>query len=90
MSSLAPMQGRLRTRCSQCSHEFYIGPSLAMQMGMNTGHAGCPKCRAFLHIEVLEGDVAWSELHSTWLEKINNQGPSLVQTITSVESDGVS
>jgi hypothetical protein len=28
---------------------------------MNTGHCTCPKCQTFLHVEILEGDAAWTE-----------------------------
>ena len=60
-STLKPIEGRLRTRCGECQYEFYIGLSLAMQMGMNSGHCTCPQCKTFLHAEILEGDEAWTE-----------------------------
>ncbi len=87
MSNLAPIAGRLRTRCCACSAEFYIRPSLAMQMGLNTGHCTCKNCNAFLHVEALEGDVAWTELHRDYLAKLEgNRGPSLVGSITESEA----
>lgn len=86
MSTLAPRHGRLRTRCSVCEAEFYIGASIAMQMGMNTGHCTCAKCKTFLHVEILEGDVAWTERHSDWLERA--KGESLKQEVFPAESDG--
>jgi hypothetical protein len=70
MSTLPPIAGRLRTRCGACQHEFYCGRSLSMQMGLNSGHCSCPKCNTFLHVECLEGDAAWTEPHSVWLERI--------------------
>jgi len=51
----------INTRCCKCSHEFQFHPSLSMQCGMNSGHLTCPKCNTFLHVEILEGDVAWSQ-----------------------------
>jgi hypothetical protein len=44
-----------------------------MQMGMNTGHATCPSCSAFLHVEVLEGE-AWTELWENYLARKFPQG----------------
>jgi hypothetical protein len=69
VSALAPVDGRLRTRCAVCKHEFYIGASIAMRMGLNTGHCTCPSCKTFLHCELLEGDEAWTERHSDWLKR---------------------
>ena len=68
-TTLKPVEGRLRTRCSECQAEFYVGLSLAMQCGLNSGHAPCPKCRTFLHIEILEGDAAWTEPFNAWLKR---------------------
>ena len=68
-TTLKPIEGRLRTRCSECQHEFYCGLSLAMRCGMNTGHASCSKCNTFLHIEMLEGDAAWTEPMAKYLER---------------------
>lgn len=75
---LEPKQGRLRTRCCACDLEFYIGASISMRMGMNTGHCSCPKCETFLHVEILEGDMAWTERHSEWCKRA--RGESLKQT----------
>jgi hypothetical protein len=88
MSSLQPEEGRLRTRCSECTKEFYIGTSLAMQFGLNSGHGSCPRCQTFLHFEALEGDIAWSEKHSDWLSKVDMRGPSILPGIVKTESDG--
>lgn len=60
---------RLRTRCCACSHPMQIGMSLAMQMGHNSGHVTCPKCREFLHVERLEGDEAWTERWEDFLRR---------------------
>lgn len=68
-TTLKPIDGRLRTRCSECQHEFYCGLSIAMRCGLNTGHATCSKCKTFLHIEILEGDAAWTEPMAKYLER---------------------
>lgn len=68
-TTLKPVEGRLRTHCSVCQHEFYIGLSIAMQMGMNTGHCTCPRCKTFLHVEILEGDAAWTEAWDKYLKR---------------------
>lgn len=73
---LKPIEGRLRTRCSECSKEFYIGASIAMLAGVNSGHGSCPACNTFLHFEALEGDVAWSENHSVWLSRLTTEPES--------------
>lgn len=51
----------LKTRCCKCGHHFQFHPSIAMLSGMNSGHLSCPQCSTFLHVEMLEGDVAWSQ-----------------------------
>jgi len=68
-TTLPPIDGRLRSACSQCHREFYIGKSLAMQMGMNSGHCTCPDCKTFLHVEILEGDAAWTEPYADFLKR---------------------
>lgn len=53
--------GELRARypvTCPCGHGFDIGPSLAMQMGVNSGHATCSRCRAFLHVELSDAGAA--------------------------------
>lgn len=70
-TTLKPIEGRLRSACSECGAEFYVGLSLAMRIGMNTGHGTCPnpKCQTFLHIEILEGDAAWTEPFQAYLKR---------------------
>lgn len=68
-TTLKPIEGRLRSACSECGAEFYVGLSISMQMGMNSGHASCPKCSTFLHIEILEGDAAWTEPFEKYLKR---------------------
>jgi hypothetical protein len=68
-TTLKPIEGRLRTRCAKCETEFYIGPSLAMKSGVNSGHCTCPKCQTFLHVEILEGDEAWTEPFDEYLAR---------------------
>lgn len=68
-TKLQPIDGRLRTNCSECKREFYIGKSMAMQMGMNTGHCTCPSCKTFLHVEILEGDAAWTEPFDNYFKR---------------------
>ena len=68
-TTLKPIEGRLRTACSQCQAEFYIGKSPAMKLGHNSGHCTCPKCSAFLHVEILEGDAAWTEPWNVFLTR---------------------
>jgi hypothetical protein len=58
------------TRCCVCGHGFRIGPSIAMQLGGDGGHVHCPKCTAFLHVQLLEaGDVA-TERYDDWIERV--------------------
>lgn len=64
-----PQVTLLRTRCCQCNHPFQIRPSLSMQMGRNTGHASCPNCKTFLHVEILEGDEAWTEPWDQYVQR---------------------
>jgi len=68
-TKLPPIEGRLRTRCAKCGYEFYIGMSLAMKMGINTGHCSCGACGTFLHAEILEGDEMWTEEFDKFLER---------------------
>jgi hypothetical protein len=51
-----------------------IGRSLAMRMGMNTGHVTCPKCESFLHVEQLEGDSASTERWERFVARELNHG----------------
>lgn len=74
-STLKPIEGRLRTRCAQCNAEFYCGLSLAMQFGHNSGVANCPQCQTFLHIEILEGDAAWTEEFQAYLKRTGTMIP---------------
>lgn len=69
---------RFRTRCCCCQHPFQIGASLAMLSGHNSGHATCPKCKEFLHVELLEGDEAWTERWGDYLAR-ETYGPSVLQ-----------
>jgi transcription elongation factor Elf1 len=68
-TTLKPVEGRLRTRCAKCETEFYVGPSLSMKMGVNSGHCTCAKCQTFLHVEILEGDEAWTEPFDDYLAR---------------------
>jgi RNase P subunit RPR2 len=74
-SELTPVEGRLRTKCAKCETPFYCGLSLSMRFGMNSGVANCPKCRTFLHIEILEGDAAWTEEFQTYLKRTGKMIP---------------
>lgn len=65
-----------RTRCGKCGHDFRIGPSMSMQMGHNSGCVSCPKCDQFLHVELLEGDEAWTEPWDQFLKRTNPEGQS--------------
>lgn len=66
--------GELRARYAvtcPCGHGFELGPSLAMQMGLNSGHVTCPACHTFHHVE-LAGDGAtvepWDAYKERWVE----------------------
>jgi len=52
-----------------------------MQMGINSGHVTCPKCKAFLHVEILEGDEASTELFDQWLARDAEIGSVVGTTI---------
>lgn len=43
--------------------------SLSMKMGVNSGHCTCQKCNTFLHVEILEGDEAWTEPFDDYLAR---------------------
>lgn len=61
---------RYPTACCKCGHEFQIGASIAMQLGMNSGHATCPKCKTFLHVELTEDETAAvTEEWESWLDR---------------------
>lgn len=67
-------QGFVPTACCRCGYEFFVKPSLMFTgFGENTGHAGCPQCKLFCHVElVLVDDVPASavlEDHAAWLER---------------------
>jgi transcription elongation factor Elf1 len=60
----------LPTHCADCGHKFSIRPSAAMKCGINSGHATCPNCKEFLHVEALEGG-AWTEKWNDYLARTN-------------------
>lgn len=62
---------RLRTHCCACQYPFSVGRSMAMRLGFNSGHATCPQCDEFLHVEQLEGDQAWTE---RWADYVTRTG----------------
>lgn len=68
-SSLPPVEGRLRTRCCKCQYPFYCGQSYAMKLGVNSGNCSCPSCSTFLHLEILEGDEAWTEVFDDFIQR---------------------
>lgn len=70
-----------RTRCCKCGHPFRIKPSLSMQHGINSGHVSCPKCKEFLHVELLEGDEAWTEAWQAYLSR-TKYGPGMIEQHT--------
>ncbi len=74
-AELPPVTGFLRTRCCECGKKFYIRPSLSMQLGHNSGHCTCTKCKTFLHVELLEGDEAWTEEWDRWLKRTSEVQP---------------
>ena len=45
---------RYKGICPVCGKELYICKSLAMLMGINTGHGSCLDCETFLHMEFNE------------------------------------
>lgn len=45
---------RYKGICPVCGKELYICKSLAMLMGINTGHGSCLECGTFLHMEFNE------------------------------------
>ena len=58
--------------CVQCGYEFEAARSLWMDMGLNSGHGSCPKCRTFLHLEIeggLDGERMVSELWELYLAR---------------------
>jgi len=75
---------KLVTRCCKCDLPFQIFPSMSMQMGVNTGHVTCPKCKAFLHVEILEGNEAWTEPWEKYIDR-EKRGPSPIIQRTQTE-----
>jgi transcription elongation factor Elf1 len=69
MTATTTPTGYLPTRCCACGHEFSIRPSMAMRSGINSGHASCPKCSQFLHIEALECEAS-TERWEDYLKRI--------------------
>ncbi len=74
----------LRTRCCVCGCDIRFAPSISMQLGANTGHLTCPDCKAFLHVEVLEGNDAWSERWEDYIQR-EQYGVSFVQQATTAK-----
>ena len=65
------LEGSYRVKCVKCGREFVMAPSQAMQSrrmrALNRGHGTCPKCKAFLHLEIeggLEGERMVADLRS--------------------------
>lgn len=76
MSETTP---HLETKCCACDHAFRIRPSLSMQMGINSGHVSCPKCKEFLHVEILEGNAAWTERWTDYVQRECHGAPIVAQ-----------
>lgn len=54
--------------CAKCGKELCAAASLSMlEFGVNSGHARCPGCKTFLHLE-LETDLAGSHMVSEEFE----------------------
>ena len=50
--------------CPGCKKQLWAAPSMSMQMGMNSGHGTCPRCKMFFHLEIvpdLDGDIMEAE-----------------------------
>lgn len=62
------LQERLPAVCGSCACEFQINPSLSMRMGINSGHAKCPQCQSFLHVELVNGRPV-TEVFDAWLKR---------------------
>ena len=63
---------RIQTKCSECSHPMTIGPSPSMQMGGNSGHATCPHCKTFLHVQLGECETT-TEKWTQWMARTANR-----------------
>ena len=64
----SPSTGHLPTHCCACGRKFSVRPSIAMLLGVNSGHVTCPGCGEFLHVEALECEAS-TERFSDWLQR---------------------
>lgn len=57
--------------CAKCGAEFQFRPSISMNLGINRGHGTCHKCKAFLHLEIIDETTGQgrSQLWDEYLEK---------------------
>ena len=63
---------RIETKCSECGSRLIIGPSPSMQMGSNSGHATCPHCKTFLHVQLGECETT-TERWQKWMARMVNR-----------------
>jgi hypothetical protein len=76
----------IRTRCCCCNQELAFTPSAAMRSGTNSAWLICPTCQQYLHAEVLEGNEAWTEKLSAYVDR-EKYGPSGVAQLAEVILD---
>ncbi len=58
------LQERYAFACPKCEKQLWAAPSMLMEMGRNSGHGTCPRCKTFFHLEIvpdLYGDVMQAE-----------------------------
>lgn len=55
---------RYNFTCPTCMFEQSADTSIAMRMGLNSGHGSCTNCGVFLHLEIKE------EMHGTEMNAI--------------------
>lgn len=66
------MKDKYKFNYAACGAELTAKPSFSMQLGINSGHGTCLKCKSFLHLMIdsdLDGDKMASE---KWDDFIKN------------------
>jgi hypothetical protein len=65
------LKERYPCACAECQQIIYVAPSMMMsEFGENIGSGQCPKCQAYLHLEIDDANSAIvSELFDKYLER---------------------
>jgi len=65
---------RYNFTCPNCMFEQSADTSVAMRMGLNSGHGSCMNCDVFLHLEIIP-DLKGSEMKATFWSNFIDKKP---------------